>query len=444
MKPSIERIVKNAPIARTHDMINPESLSAIPAQHSAGWERPSNTSMRMVLNMLDPGYERLTSLNVSSGKGAPLQKLWDLFIQEGWEIFNYEGVSKADIIKSSAGVDLPIFELDELCMVHREMKAVCEFNINTSHSDVECQKQGIEKREHNAFSFKGKLCWTIDFYVSENTDSEMLRDMQVKVSEMFNLYQPMMGQREKSTVGMIAHNSREYCVKEFSIKNVVMQEDRMLDAHYGYGFAEWSKGLLSRMQSQKNGLVLMHGEPGTGKTQFIRQLLNSMIKLNKAVLYVPPSFSAQLLNPDMLNFITDWVHEQADEEGKDCVLLIEDAEPLLEIRHGADGRTTGISNLLNMTDGLLGDILGLTVMATFNTQLSKIDPALLRPQRLIARKEFGKMNDYAAEELAKMLNLTIPEDLVFPATLAEFYASATSNESLTHAINVQHNKIGFR
>jgi hypothetical protein len=188
----------------------------------------------------------------------------------------------------------------------------------------------------------------------------------------------------------------------------------------------------------------MHGEPGTGKTQFIRQLLNSMIKMNKAVLYVPPSFSAQLLNPDMLNFITDWVHEQADEEGKDCVLLIEDAEPLLEIRHGADGRTTGISNLLNMTDGLLGDILGLTVMATFNTQLSKIDPALLRPQRLIARKEFGKMNDYAAEELAKMLNLTIPEDLIFPATLAEFYASATSNESLTHAINVQHNKIGFR
>jgi SpoVK/Ycf46/Vps4 family AAA+-type ATPase len=140
----------------------------------------------------------------------------------------------------------------------------------------------------------------------------------------------------------------------------------------------------------------------------------------------------------MIEFISDWVIESE----KDCILLIEDAEPLLEARNGFDGRTTGISNLLNMTDGLLNDILGLMVIATFNTELSKIDSALLRPQRLLARKMFKKMPKDRAEKLASELNIEMP-DIKYPASLAEFYAANQNHNVLIHDLDEERKMIGF-
>ena len=137
----------------------------------------------------------------------------------------------------------------------------------------------------------------------------------------------------------------------------------------------------------------------------------------------------------MIEFISNWVKE----EDKDCILLIEDAEPLLEIRKGGDGRTTGISNLLNMTDGILNDMLGLMVIATFNTEISKIDSALLRPGRLIARKEFSKLGELSSHKLAEALDIEWPE-LEYPASLADFYTAKKAKEILIH--QVEEKKIG--
>ena len=173
-------------------------------------------------------------------------------------------------------------------------------------------------------------------------------------------------------------------------------------------------------------------------TQYIRVLLKELSKVHKSILYAPPSLSASLTDPAMIEFISDWVLG----EERDCILLIEDAEPLLEIRGGSDGRSIGISNLLNMTDGLLNDILGLTVIATFNTPLGKIDPALLRPQRLIARKEFRKLHKEQYVKLAEVLEIPLP-DIQYPATLAEFYASKNQNEVLIHNVQ-QEATIGFK
>ena len=433
--------IKDSMIEPSQNTAEVNAQSQIPSIHSSGWERTSQTSYRAVVNKI-AGGDTVSSMMVSSSSGIPLQYAFEMMINAGWQIYNWELDSRSLTTKNKSGVTVPIYTVDELNMIHPESKAVCEFSINMSNSDVEAQKQSITVCDNYAIKFSGSVLFNMTFYTSENSNVDALREDMVRVSELFQIWTPKMGQREKSTVGMVAHTGREYTVKEFPIKNVIMQEDSVLNAHYGEGFSDWCKGLLERMEKQKNGLVLMHGEPGTGKTQFIRQVLNSMLKMKKAVLYVPPSFSAQLLNPDMLNFITDWVHEKAEEEGKDCVLLIEDAEPLLEIRHGADGRTTGISNLLNMTDGLLGDILGLTVMATFNTQLAKIDPALLRPQRLIARKEFGKLSREQAEKLAEINGTPVP-DITYPASLAEYYSTAENNESLTHVIK-KDTKIGFK
>ena len=62
--------------------------------------------------------------------------------------------------------------------------------------------------------------------------------------------------------------------------------------------------------------------------------------------------------------------------------------------------------ILNLTDGLLGESLGIKIVATFNTDLRKIDKALLRKGRLIALYEFKKLQQERAKLLLDSLGHT--------------------------------------
>jgi hypothetical protein len=238
-------------------------------------------------------------------------------------------------------------------------------------------------------------------------------------------------------IGIISHDGSDFYVKNFSLSGKVPAFIHA-DEHYGEGFNTFHEKMITRIKEESKGLILFHGEPGTGKTQYIRMLLDILTRSKKSILYVPPSFAAQLTEPQMIEFISDWVLS----EEQDCILLIEDAEPLLEIRNGSDGRSTGISNLLNMTDGILNDMLGLMVIATFNTSISKIDSALLRPKRLIARKEFCKISKSQATKLATALGVPLPA-IEYPATLAEFYSDNQESTILVHSIKPERT-IGFK
>jgi glucose-1-phosphate thymidylyltransferase short form len=65
---------------------------------------------------------------------------------------------------------------------------------------------------------------------------------------------------------------------------------------------------------------------------------------------------------------------------KNSVFVIEDAEELITSRE--EVRNSNLSMLLNLTDGLLGESLGIQIIATFNTDVKNIDKALLRKGRL--------------------------------------------------------------
>lgn len=264
-------------------------------------------------------------------------------------------------------------------------------------------------------------------YVNEELD---------KIAKLFSSCH--LSRDKDAAIGIIASDHSSYYVKHFSLSGKT-PEFKFPDLHYGEGFEDFHNNLIQRLGTQNKGLVLLHGDPGTGKTQYIRVLLKELAKLDKSVLYAPPSLSAALTDPEMIAFISEWVIGNE----RDCILLIEDAEPLLEIRNGSDGRTTGISNLLNMTDGLLNDILGLTVIATFNTDISKIDPALLRQQRLIARKKFKKISKERAEKLADALKIQMP-DITYPASLADFYANEQNSKTLIHDLDEERKTIGFK
>jgi hypothetical protein len=178
-------------------------------------------------------------------------------------------------------------------------------------------------------------------------------------------------------------------------------------------------------QKDKSGLFLLHGLPGTGKSTYIRFLINS---INKKVIFMPPGFAGNLDEPAIANFLI---------ENANTVFVIEDAEELMISRDS--NKNSSISMLLNLTDGLLGESLGIQVIATFNTNITKIDKALLRKSRLKALYEFKPLSVAKSNLLLEEIgikNFTVTQ----PMTLAEIF---NTEEEAFHLNNNQRQPIGF-
>ncbi len=274
------------------------------------------------------------------------------------------------------------------------------------------------------------------FYFPHETSPLYVAELEEKLHEMVKEHQ-VKKNTEAPCIGMICKEQNFY-VKDFYIT----KEYNLINSnlHYGAGFEEFHGKLLERFKSDSKGLVLLHGEPGTGKTYYIRNLIRDLISLGKQVIYFPPNMVGHLVSPEIMTFLSNTVIDMA-EEGKSCVLLLEDAEPLLVSR--AEGRSDGITNLLNITDGLLNDMLSIQVIATFNTEMKNIDSALLRPERLIARKEFKKLKKEDAQVLVDSLGIDFTcSDAM---TLAEIYSERKQRDILIHEYDSSSEKkrIGF-
>ena len=147
--------------------------------------------------------------------------------------------------------------------------------------------------------------------------------------------------------------------------------------------------IIRKRLNQKNdkGIVLLHGLPGTGKTTYLRYLIG---KIKKRVLFLSPTVAGNLMNPDFIELLID---------NPNTVLIIEDAENIIMERKHNSG--SSVSNLLNISDGLLADFLNVQLICTFNSSLTMVDSALMRKGRLIAKYEFDKLSVSKAQRLSK-------------------------------------------
>ena len=119
------------------------------------------------------------------------------------------------------------------------------------------------------------------------------------------------------------------------------------------------------------------------------------------------------------------------------ILIIEDAERVISDREG-NGSPAGVSNILNLTDGILADCLNIQIIATFNMKRERIDQALLRKGRLIAEHKFEKLS---AEDTNKLLkHLGKSQEVSESMSLADIY---NIDVELFKSTNKNTSKIGF-
>jgi len=263
----------------------------------------------------------------------------------------------------------------------------------------------------------------------EDLSERMLQSCYQRASQFIDEDSPI--------IGIIGSTPEGMYVKEYNLgKGAKNLSKKDLDLHYGENFHDFHTKLTSLLKSDSKGLIIFHGEPGTGKTYYIRMLLKDLVKSKKNVLYVPSNFIDSFLDPSFITFLSDWILDQ----NNPTIILLEDAECLVESRDSGV-RSLGISNLLNITDGILNDILGTQIILTFNTKLDYIDSALLRPERLLARKEFTTLTIEESNKLMKHLN--IDQEVTKEMSLADIYSLKNNRTVLYHNIREKKSKVGF-
>jgi SpoVK/Ycf46/Vps4 family AAA+-type ATPase len=243
---------------------------------------------------------------------------------------------------------------------------------------------------------KQKVCYNIMLYVSPLLKSDEV---------IGNYIEPLMSVRKRQNQSdkvfyTVVYSQYEgYTLRPNPIKKVIVDKS----TNYNDTFGSVSEIIEKSISERKTGIILLYGEPGTGKTHYLRYIISKFNK-KRNFIYIPPALFDHLSNPEFVSFLSS---------NTGSVLIIEDAKEL--IRKDVHGiRAQGVNNLLNMSDGLLNDYLDIQIIITSNMGTDEVEPALLREGRLICEYEFTKLDKEKANQLAKNIN----RDVVFDEDVA--------------------------
>jgi SpoVK/Ycf46/Vps4 family AAA+-type ATPase len=206
--------------------------------------------------------------------------------------------------------------------------------------------------------------------------------------------------RQLSEINLIVRDASGLGLKAMEVKKAKLD----LNLFYENDFKEVDDVIQKKLrQKDDKGIVLLHGLPGTGKTTYLRYLIG---KIKKRMLFLSPDVAANLMNPSFIDLLID---------NPNAVLIIEDAENIIMDR--SISNDPSVSNLLNISDGLLSDFLNVQLICTFNSSLTMVDNALVRKGRLIAKYEFGKLSVVKSQKLSD--HFGFKNIITKPMTVAE-------------------------
>lgn len=291
----------------------------------------------------------------------------------------------------------------ELCYFHHELEIFILADTNLSN---EYDKHIIED---------GLLRISNVYYESSNPNLP---------TKMKNLFATYLHKYESSEakVSILLKESDALVLKTHRIKPHHVD----LDLMYNEGFVPVHNHIQSKLANDNKGVVLLHGIAGSGKTNYIKWLTSQVP--DKQFVFIPTNMINALTDPSFMSLLID---------NKNSILVLEDCENYIAERTAEDINTDVVSSILNIADGMLSDILECQFICTFNSDISKVDGALLRKGRLIAEYKFAPLEVDKAN--AYLSAIGSEKQVTTPTTLAEL----TNIDEDSYKEQVVETKIGF-
>jgi predicted AAA+ superfamily ATPase len=176
-----------------------------------------------------------------------------------------------------------------------------------------------------------------------------------------------------------------------------------------------TRKLLKVMAADRNGVAIINGPPGVGKSYLIRAILSELKDVRYPLVCTPP----QHFLTNMGDFTEALISSrpfavETNDVTAPTVVVLEDVGDLLAADN-VTHHTNETSNLLNLADGLLGLLVNTIFVLTFNHEVTKINPALLRPGRCLGHIQVGPLD---RDQAAGLTGLDLPPGKF---TLGEVY-----------------------
>lgn len=295
-----------------------------------------------------------------------------------------------------------LFE-NEICYFHPELEIFIILNANISNDyNEEMFEEGVYLLEYI-------------FYDASHQDAKK------NVNTFFENYCEKYVSKE-AKISILMYQNNHFALKTHTIKPYRID----LDTMYNDDFKPVHQEIKQSISEKNKGIVLLHGVAGAGKTNYIKWLTSQIP--NKKFIFVPTTMIGSLTDPSFIGLLVD---------NPNSVLVMEDCENYIAERNTMNSNTDVVSTILNIADGILSDVLECQLICTFNSDISKIDTALLRDGRLIAEYKFKelsteKCNEYL-QSVGKETNI---ENQMSLATLMNLEHQALKEKGETR-------KIGF-
>lgn len=242
----------------------------------------------------------------------------------------------------------PVMILDERYFINSENKTLYKFS--------------IEGLNNTCLMFSFNMLYGRDTDIAKELEffNSYFEVMEIKVRQpniFYYLYKTMNGLKTQSLEMDFYDITDEFIGKNYND-----------DIPYGK--------IENFIKGDESGICLLHGDPGTGKSTFIKHLIGKYTGSN--FYYIPSSLMMQLNENELANYILQT-------ESK-SIYIIEDCEALISDRN--KNYNPILPTLLNFSDGIVGGALKPKFILTFNCPISQIDKAILRKGRLKIKYDF--------------------------------------------------------
>ncbi|MEA3512695.1 MAG: ATP-binding protein [Campylobacterota bacterium] len=240
---------------------------------------------------------------------------------------------------------------------------------------------------------------------------------------------------------------KEFLISESTIEYTVLQYENAetlnetfyhdtLDIEFNplaVPFIDDVDSYIENFLNSKAPILILQGEPGTGKTTFSKHILS---KMKDRVLKTDIAFKALYSFDENIFAVSDFykriIYDEYD------VLILEDINQVIHKNQYIEGELNPINKFLSVTDGLISKYKKIIITTNIQSK-QQLNQALTRPGRCFDVMSFRKLEgveiDNLCDDCAKDLDLQLES-----INVSEFYAKCDDEQNS----DLTQNDIGFK